>query len=78
MVKIENIEELRNIKESNYGLVIIITNTKSIIHNTDCKLIFEQDFLKDGNSDSKYHWFSTYSLAEKELGDIQSCKLCNP
>ena len=57
MVKIENIEELRNIKESNYGLVIIITNTKSIIHNTDCKLIFEQDFLKDGNSDSKYHWF---------------------
>jgi hypothetical protein len=78
MVKIENIEELRNIKESNYGLVIIITNTKSIIHNTDCKLIFEQDFLNDGNSDSKYHWFSTYSLAEKELGDIQSCKLCNP
>jgi len=78
MVKIENIEELRNIKESNYGFVIIITNTKSIIHNTDCKLIFEQDFLKDDNDDSKYHWFSTYSLAEKELGDIKSCKLCNP
>lgn len=78
MVKIENIEELRNIKESNYGFVIIITNTKSIIHNTDCKLIFEQDFLKDDNNGSKYHWFSTYSLAEKELGDIKSCKLCNP
>lgn len=78
MVKIENIEELRNIKESNYGFVIIITNTKAIIHNTDCKLIFEQDFLKYGNNDSKYHWFSTYSLAEKELGDIKSCKLCNP
>jgi len=78
MVKIENIEELRNIKESNYGFVIIITNTKAIIHNTDCKLIFEQDFLKDSNNDSKHHWFSTYSLAEKELGDIKSCKLCNP
>ena len=78
MVKIENIEELRNIKESNYGFVIIITNTKAIIHNTDCKLIFEQDFLKDDKNDSKYHWFSTYSLAEKELGDIKSCKLCNP
>ena len=78
MVKIENIEELRKIKESNYGFVIIITYTKSIIHNTDCKLIFEQDFLRDGNNDSKYHWFSTYSLAEKELGDIKSCKLCNP
>ena len=78
MVKIENIEELRNIKESNYGFVIIITNTKAIIHNTDCKLIFEQDFLKDENNGSKYHWFSTYSLAEKELGDIKSCKLCNP
>lgn len=78
MVKIENIEELRNIKESNYGFVIIITNTKAIIHNTDCKLIFEQDFLKDDDNGSKYHWFSTYSLAEKELGDIKSCKLCNP
>ena len=78
MVKIENIEELRKIKESNYGFVIIITHTKSIIHNTDCKLIFEQDFLKDSNNGSKYHWFSTYSLAEKELRDIKSCKLCNP
>lgn len=78
MVKIDNIEELRKIKESNYGFVIIITHTKSIIHNTDCKLIFERDFLTDGNKDSKYHWFSTYSLAEKELGDIKSCKLCNP
>ena len=78
MVKIENIEELRKIKESNYGFVIIITHTKSVIHNTDCKLIFEQDFLKDKNNGSKYHWFSTYSLAEKELGDIKSCKLCNP
>jgi hypothetical protein len=78
MVKIENIEELRKIKESNYGFVIIITHTKSVIHNTDCKLIFEQDFLKDENNGSKYHWFSTYSLAEKELGDIKSCKLCNP
>ena len=78
MVKIENIEELRKIKESNYGFVIIITHTKSIIHNTDCKLIFEQDFLTDSNKDSKHHWFSTYSLAEKELGDIKSCKLCNP
>lgn len=78
MVKIENIEELRNIKKSNYGFVIIITNTKAIIHNTDCKLIFEQDFPKDDNNGSKYHWFSTYSLAEKELGDIKSCKLCNP
>ena len=78
MVKIDNIEELRKIKESNYGFVIIITHTKSIIHNTDCKLIFEQDFLTAANKDSKYHWFSTYSLAEKELGDIKSCKLCNP
>jgi len=78
MVEIENIEELRNIKGSNYGFVIIITNNQAIIHNTDCKLIFEQDFQKNVNNNLKYHWFSTYSLAEKELGDIISCKLCNP
>lgn len=78
MVKIEDIEELKKIKESNYGFVIITTNTKAVIHNTNCKLIFEQDFLKNSNKVSIYHWFSTYSLAEKKLGNIKPCKLCNP
>ena len=77
MVKIESVEELKKIKESNYGFVIIETESAPVIHKTNCKLIFENDFIKN-KQNSSYHWFSTYSLAEKELGDLQSCKLCNP
>ena len=77
MVKIQSLEELRKIKESNYGFVIIFTKSMPIIHTTNCKLIFENDFIKN-NDNLSHHWFSTISLAEKELGDIKSCKLCNP
>jgi len=77
MVTIESVEELRKIKESNFGFVIILSESMSIIHTTICKLIFENDFLKN-NKIQTYHWFSTHILAEKELGDLKSCKLCNP
>ena len=77
MVKIENVEELRKIKESNYGFVIIHSESIPVIHTTNCKLIFENDFIKN-NKILPYHWFSSYALAEKELGDLESCKLCNP
>jgi len=77
MVTIESVEELRKIKESNFGFVIILSESMSIIHTTNCKLIFENDFLKN-NKMQTYHWFSTHILSEKELGDLKSCKLCNP
>ena len=77
MVKIESVEELKKIKVSNFGFVIILSESLSIIHSTNCKLIFEKDFLKN-NIIQTHHWFSTHFLAEKELGDLKSCKLCNP
>ncbi len=77
MVNIESVEELRKIKESRYGFVIILSESMLVIHTTSCKLIFENDFLKN-NKNSTFHWFSSYLLAEKELGDVKSCKLCNP
>jgi len=77
MVKIESVEELRKIKESNYGFVIILSESMSIIHTPNCKLIFENDFLQN-NKIQSHNWFSTHLLAEKELGDLKSCKLCNP
>ena len=77
MVKIESVEELRKIKQSNYGFVIILSEPMPIIHTTNCKLIFENDLIKN-NKISNFHWFSTYFLAEKELVNIKSCKLCNP
>ena len=77
MVKIESVEELKKIKQSNYGFVIILSESMPIIHTTNCKLIFENDFIKNKKIPI-HHWFSTYFLAEKELGDLKSCKLCNP
>ena len=77
MVKIESVEELRKIKESNFGFVILLSESMPIIHTTKCKLIFENDFLQN-NKIQPHHWFSTLLLAEKELGDLKSCKLCNP
>ena len=77
MVKIESVEELRTIKESNFGFVILLSESMAIIHSTNCKLIFENDFLQN-NKIQSYRWFSTHFLAEKELGDLKSCKLCNP
>ena len=78
MVKIENVEELRKIKESDYGFVIIFEDVKRTIHSTSCKVISENDFLQEKNNSLKYNWFSTYSLAQKELGDLISCSKCNP
>ncbi len=77
MVKIESVEELRKIKKSNFGFVILLSESMLIIHSTNCKLIFENDFLQN-NKIISHHWFSTHLLAEKELGDLKSCKLCNP
>ena len=77
MVKIESVEELRKIKESDFGFVIFLSESMPIIHTTNCKLIFENDFLQN-NKIQSHHWFSTYLLAEQELGDLKSCKLCNP
>ena len=77
MVKIESVEELRKIKESDFGFVIFLSESMPILHTTNCKLIFENDFLQN-NKIQSHHWFSTHLLAEKELGDLKSCKLCNP
>jgi hypothetical protein len=78
MVKIENIEELSKIRESDYGYVIFFEDDKLTIHLTNCDVISEKDFLQDSKNSLDYHWFSTYSLAQKELGDLNSCKICNP
>ncbi len=78
MVKIGNAEELRKITESDYGFVIIIEEEKPTIHLTNCKIISKNNFIQEINYSSNYHWFSTYSLAQKELGDLNSCKICSP
>lgn len=77
MVKIENAEEFARIKESDYGFVIVLDD-KPTIHLSKCKQISEKNFQDNINDSSTYHWFSTYSLAQKELGELASCNICNP
>lgn len=77
MVKIETAEEFARIKESNFGLIILVKhNQKAIIHKTDCEHIKKVDWIPNG--EKEFHWFSSFNLAGKEFIDINSCKTCNP
>lgn len=81
MVKIQSVDELKRIKQTLFGFVIVIdTQDKATMHKSNCKFIKEDNFLESKKLDSatKFHWFSTYRLAEKEFKNISSCKNCNP
>ena len=81
MVKIKNIEELKRIIESNYGYVVILeSNMHPTMHKTKCEQVSEDYFEKTqkNENESKFHWFSSYSIAEKEFSDVESCKNCKP
>ena len=80
MVNIENEEELQKIKNSNYGFVLIDLHSKAVIHKSNCAQITEEEYLQSKKDDNvtKFHWFSTFALAEKEFDNISSCKICNP
>ena len=81
MVNIENTEELQKIKKSNYGFVTITdSQSKVTIHKSNCAQITEKEYLQSKKIDdiTKFHWFSTFALAEKEFGNILSCKVCKP
>ncbi len=78
MVEIANEEEFMKIKESDYGFVIIVEDDTPTIHLTSCKIFSKNDAKLEINNSINYHWFSTYSLAQKELGDLNSCNVCNP
>ena len=80
MVKIQNLDELKRIQESNFGF--IITRTKNLpptIHQPTCKSVKKEDFESNlrENQDSEFFWFSSISLAEKEIEGIVMCKNCN-
>jgi len=81
MVKIQSIEEFKRIKESDYGLLIILDDKLNpTMHKTNCSQVNEDSYLisKKNSSATKYFWFSSYSLAEKEFENILVCKNCNP
>lgn len=81
MVKIQSAEEFRRIKESDYGLLVILNDKlNSTLHKTNCIEVTEENFLhsKKSSSEQKFFWFSSYSLAEKEFENILVCKNCKP
>ena len=80
MVKIESVEELNRIKKSNYGFVITLDeHSKAVMHKTNCDFLTEENYLNGKKTDdvTKFHWHSTFSLAEKEFPKITSCNICN-
>jgi len=81
MVKIQSTEEFRRIKESNYGLLVILDDKLNpTMHKTNCSQITKDSYFysKKILGETKFHWFSSYSLAEKEFENILVCKNCNP
>jgi hypothetical protein len=81
MVKIQSTEEFRRIKESNYGLLVILDDKLNpTMHKTNCSQITKDSYFysKKILGEAKFHWFSSYSLAEKEFENILVCKNCNP
>ncbi len=81
MVKIQSIEEFKRIKESDFGLLVVLDDKlNSTMHKTNCSQVNDDSYLfsKKNSSETKFHWFSSYSLAEKEFKNILVCKNCNP
>jgi hypothetical protein len=81
MVKIQSTEEFRRIKESDYGLLVILDDKLNpTMHKTNCSQVTKDSYFysKKILGETKFHWFSSYSLAEKEFENILVCKNCNP
>ena len=81
MVKIQSAEEFRRIKESDYGLLVILDDKLNpTMHKTNCSQVTKDSYFysKKILGETKFHWFSSYSLAEKEFENILVCKNCNP
>ena len=81
MVKVENVQELKRIIESNFGYIVTSDMKKNFhIHKPNCTIVTEKNYLENikNNNLIKYHWFSTFVLAEKEFKDVIPCKECNP
>ncbi len=81
MVKIQSTEEFRRIKESNFGLLVILDDKLNpTMHKTNCSQVTVDSYFysKKILGETKFHWFSSYSLAEKEFENILVCKNCNP
>jgi len=81
MVNVENVEELKKIIESNFGY-LVTNDVKNIaaIHKPNCMLVTEGNFLENIKNKNimKFHWFSSFLLAEKEFKEVTPCNRCNP
>lgn len=79
MVKIQNVDEFNNIKKENFGYILFCdTRDKTVMHAPNCKLIQADEFERLNSDNVIFHWFSSYSLAQKEFDNIVFCNTCNP
>ncbi len=80
MVKIENVDEVSRIIESNFGFIVETQDTINTIHETNCSTISPNKFIDktQRGKNFKFCWFSSIALAEKEFPDLKSCSQCKP
>ena len=78
MVKIQNNDEFQRIKDENFGYILFCdTKNKTVMHIPNCKLIQTDDYEKL-SKEVDFHWFSSFSLAQQEFGNIVFCDVCEP
>lgn len=73
--KIESIEQLRLVKESNFGFIVFSDEVSKTAHRSGCESITEEKFA--GSNGIGFDWFSTLNMAEKSSG-LTLCKSCSP
>jgi hypothetical protein len=75
MAKIQNLDEFKRIKESDFGFIVIFDGASNTLHQSDCPSLTDEIFAnQDGNS---LYWFSTIALVEKSF-IVTPCNSCKP
>ncbi len=75
MAKIQNIDEFKSIRKSDFGFIVVFDGASNMLHQSRCQELTEDRF-SDSEGDS-FHWFSTLALAEKSF-NITPCHTCKP
>lgn len=73
--KIESVEQLRLVKESDFGFIVFSDEVSKTAHRSACESITEEKFA--GSNGVGFDWFSTLNMAEKSSG-LALCKSCKP
>lgn len=72
LTKIQTLEEFKQIKNADFGFIVISDDTAATLHQSKCANLREDEF-----PNCTHHWFSTLTLAEKSF-NVVICNVCKP